>query len=34
LYLSIVFWRFLLGMGVGGVYPLSATSAAENTAST
>jgi PHS family inorganic phosphate transporter-like MFS transporter len=31
LYMSIVFWRFLLGMGVGGVYPLSATSAAEST---
>lgn len=34
LYASIGAWRFLLGMGVGGVYPLSATSAAEETGST
>merc|ERR1711998_562544 len=27
----IAFWRFILGMGVGGVYPLSATSASEET---
>lgn len=31
LYSSIAFWRFILGMGVGGVYPLSATSASEET---
>jgi PHS family inorganic phosphate transporter-like MFS transporter len=33
LYISICIWRFILGMGVGGVYPLSATSAAEDTGS-
>lgn len=31
LYVTIALWRFILGMGVGGVYPLSATSAAEDT---
>lgn len=31
LYASIAVWRFILGMGVGGVYPLSATSASEST---
>jgi len=34
LYALIAFWRFILGMGVGGVYPLSATSAAEHSGST
>eukprot|EP00298_Acanthocystis_sp_HF-20_P000793 c11136_g1_i2.p1 GENE.c11136_g1_i2~~c11136_g1_i2.p1 ORF type:complete len:440 (-),score=190.74 c11136_g1_i2:2-1321(-) len=33
LYTSIAIWRFFLGMGVGGVYPLSATSAAEHAGS-
>eukprot|EP00301_Raphidiophrys_heterophryoidea_P009152 c13487_g1_i1.p1 GENE.c13487_g1_i1~~c13487_g1_i1.p1 ORF type:complete len:442 (-),score=90.50 c13487_g1_i1:179-1504(-) len=33
LYVLIAIWRFILGMGVGGVYPLSATSAAENSGS-
>lgn len=32
LYTSIALWRFILGMGVGGVYPLSATAASESTA--
>jgi len=31
LYTCVAFWRFILGMGVGGVYPLSATSASEST---
>jgi len=31
LYSSIAIWRFILGMGVGGVYPLSATSTSEAT---
>merc|ERR1712226_491381 len=31
LYTSIALWRFILGMGVGGVYPLSATAASEST---
>jgi len=33
LYSSIAIWRFILGMGVGGVYPLSATATAEATQS-
>jgi PHS family inorganic phosphate transporter-like MFS transporter len=30
IYITIIIMRFLLGIGVGGVYPLSATKAAED----
>lgn len=30
LYTTIAIWRFLLGCGAGGVYPISATLAAES----
>ena len=33
IYIQLAFWRFLLGLGVGGEYPLSATVSAESSES-